>query len=136
MKILLLCFFSILTINTYAQNVYTPEKGSADRKEILDIFREDFATEKNKILFKVNHFLISGNWACAYVQPLKNNVEYAEPRWRLFNKLGGRWQQIDWDKGIDIQDDFELIDLPTQNKRIARLIVKKYPSCPMSIFGK
>ena len=136
MKILLLCFFSILTINTYAQNAYTPEKGSADRNEILDIFREDFATEKNKILFKVSHFLISGNWACAYVIPLKNNVEYGEPRWDLFNKSGGKWKSVEWSTGIQFQDDFELIDLPIQNKRIARLIIKKYPSCPMSIFGK
>jgi len=136
MKIFLLCFFTILTINSYAQNAYTPEKGSADRKEILDIFREDFGAEKNKILFKVEHFLISGNWACAYVLPLKNNVVFTEPSWGLFNKSGGRWKEIDWDKGIEIQDDFELIDLPIQNKRIARLIVKKYPTCPMSIFGK
>ena len=76
MKAFLIFFISCLTIHSYAQNVYTPEKGSTERKEILDIFREDFGAEKNKILFKVEHFLISGNWACAYVTPLKNNVEY------------------------------------------------------------
>jgi hypothetical protein len=38
--------------------------------------------------------------------------------------------------GIDLNDDFELIDLPEQNGRVAKLIVKKYPSCPMDIFGK
>jgi hypothetical protein len=136
MKTFLILFISCLTITSYAQNAYTPEKGSVERKEILDIFREDFGAEKNKILFKVEHFLISGNWACANVIPLKNNVEYGEPRWDLFNKQGGRWKSVDWSTGIQFQDDFELIDLPTQNKRIARLIVKKYPSCPMAIFRK
>jgi hypothetical protein len=70
------------------------------------------------------------------VTPLKNNVEYAEPRWGLFNKINGKWEKVDWSKRIEIRDDFELIDLPTQNGRIAKLIVKKYPTCPMSIFGK
>ena len=120
----------------FSQNTYTPDKGSKERKEILDIFREDFSTEKNEILFKVDHFKINGNWACAFVTPLKNNVEVGEPRWGLFNKVAGKWKQVNWSKGINIQDDFELIDLPTPNGRIAKLIVKKYPSCSMSIFAK
>jgi hypothetical protein len=74
---------------SFSQSVYTPEKGSKDRKEILDIFREDFGKEKSSILFKVDHFLISNNWACAYVTPLKKNIECAEPRWDLFNRTGG-----------------------------------------------
>ena len=129
----MLCFFSVCS---YSQNTYTPEKGSKDRQEILDIFRQDFSEEKNQILFNVEHFKINGNWACAFVSPMKNNKNYAEPRWGLFNKVAGKWKQVEWSKGIDIQDDFELIDLPIQNGRIAKLIVKKYPTCSMSIFGK
>ena len=35
----------------------------------------DFGEEKKQILFKVEHFKINGEWACAMVSPLKNNVE-------------------------------------------------------------
>lgn len=116
-------------------NTYTPEKGSKERQAIMDIFREDFGAEKEQILFRVEHLKICQSWACALVTPLKNNSDYAEPRWDLFNKINGRWQKVNWSNGINFQDDFELIDLPTQNGRIAKLIVKKYPSCSMSIFG-
>ena len=136
MRNLLFYFLCFLSINSYSQNTYTPEKGSRERKEILDIFREAFVNDKNQILFKVEHFKINGEWACALVNPLKNNVEYAEPRWDLFNKINGKWKAVDWSKGIEIQDDFELIDLPIQNGRIAKLIIKKFPTCSMSIFGK
>ena len=136
MKTLLICLLCVMSMALFSQSVYTPEKGSKDRKEILDIFRDDFGKEKSSILFKVDHFLISNNWACAYVTPLKNNIEYADPRWSLFNRIGGKWKIVDWSKGIEIHDDFELVDLPSQNGRIATLIVKKYPGCPMAIFGK
>lgn len=124
-----------LGINSFSQNTYTPEKGSKERQAIMDIFREDFGSEKDEILFRVEHIKINQNWACAYVSPLKYNVDYGEPRWGLFNFSNGRWRQVDWSDGIEIENDFELIDLPTQNGRIAKLIVKKYPSCSMSIFG-
>ena len=136
MRSLLFYFLCFLSINSYSQNTYTPDKGSTDRKEILDIFREDFGEDKKQILFKVEHFKINGEWACAMVSPLKNNVEIAEPRWGLFNKVGGKWKGVDWSKELDIQDDFELIDLPIQNGRIAKLLVKKYHTCSMEIFGK
>ena len=136
MKILYLTFLCFLSITSYSQNTYTPEKGSIERKEILDIFREDFSEIKNQILFKVEHFKVNGQWACAMVTPLKNNIVIAEPRWDLFHKINGKWKTVDWSQGVDFQDDFELIDLPTINGRIAKLIVKKYPTCSMSIFGK
>jgi len=136
MRDLLFYFLCFLSISSYSQNTYTPEKGSRERKEILDIFREDFGDEKKQILFKVEHFKINGEWACALVTPLKNNVEYSEPRWDLFNKINGKWKAVEWSEGIEIQDDLELIDLPIQNGRIAKLIVDKFPTCSMSIFRK
>jgi hypothetical protein len=136
MRTLFCYFLCFLSISSYSQNAYTPDKGSTERKEILDIFRKDFVSEKSQILFKVEHFKVNGEWACAMVTPLKNNVAYSEPRWGLFNKINGKWQSIDWSKGIDIEDEFELIDLPAQNGKIAKYIVKKYPKCSMNIFGK
>ena len=135
-KTIFLLLFLLISTLTYSQKTYTPPKGSNERKEIMDIFREDFGSEKNEILFKVEHLLINGNWACAYVTPLKNNEIYAEPRWDLFNKSNGRWRSVKWQEGINFQNDFEMIDLPRKNDRIAKQIVRLHPTCSMSIFGK
>jgi hypothetical protein len=136
MRFLLHLILSFISISLYSQNTYTPDKGTPERKEILDIFREDFGEEKKQILFKVEHFKINGEWACAQVTPLKNNMAYAEPRWDLFNKINGQWKKVEWWTDVEIIDDFELIDLPIQNGRIANIIVKKYPKCSMDIFRK
>jgi hypothetical protein len=130
---LILGLFILININAYSQSAYEPIKGSSERKEILDIFRKDC---ENKCQFKVHHFLISGDWAFANVTPLMGSVEDGEPRWDMFNRVGGIWRQVDWSQGVEIRDDFELIDVPIQNSRIAKIIVKKYPSCPMAIFPK
>ena len=53
MKILYFTFLCFISITSYSQNTHTPEKGSIERKEILDIFRADFSTEKNQILFQI-----------------------------------------------------------------------------------
>ncbi|MDB4340036.1 hypothetical protein OAA13_00120 [Crocinitomicaceae bacterium] len=133
MRTLLFYFLCFWSINSYSQNTYTPEKGSKERKEILDVLRNDYYQQT---LFKVEHFKINGKWAAVRVTPLKNNEEVNDGFWGLFNKVSEEWKELDWSEGIDFQDDFELIDLPTQNGRIAKLIVKKYPTCSMTIFGK
>lgn len=54
----------ISAIGALAQTVYTPEKGSTERKAILDALR--VPVEKNlkqKIVFAAEHFNVSGNWA-------------------------------------------------------------------------
>jgi hypothetical protein len=135
-RILLLMQFIFLSLSSFSQNPTTPPKGSKDRKEILDIFREDFGEDKAKTLFRVEHFLIQNGWACAYVTPLQNNVEIADSRWDLFQLQNGKWVQIKWYIGVELNDDFELIDLPSQYSRVSKIIVKKYPSCPMAIFPK
>jgi hypothetical protein len=131
-------FLLFLTTSSFifSQKTYTPPKGSSERKQIMDLFREDFGSEKNEILFKVDHLLINGNCACAYVTPLKNNQVYGEPRWDLLKKSNGSWRAVNWKDGIDFQNEFEMIDLPRKNDRIAKQIVRLHPTCSMSIFGK
>jgi hypothetical protein len=136
MKTFLFVACVLFCSNLYSQKAYTPKKGSKERTEILNVFREDFGSEKSSILFKVNHMLVNEDWACALVTPLKNGAEYGDPRWRLFRNINDHWLDIDWAEDIEINDDFELIDLPAQNSRIAQLIVQKHPGCPMDIFGK
>ena len=132
MKHLLFCFLCFLSISLYSQKTYTPEKGSSERKEILDILRKEY---DQQTVFRVNHFKVNGKWAAILVTPMKNNQDVNDGFWSLLNKDSGKWKVVDWTKGIEFQDDFEVIDLPNQNGRIAKLIVKKYPSCSMSIFS-
>ena len=132
MRTLFFYFLCFISISCYSQNTYTPEKGSQERKEILDVLRAD----DQQTLFKVQHFKINKNWAAVYAIPLENNEEVNDGIWGLFHKNDGEWKEVYWEEGIDFQDDFELIDLPTQNGRVAKLIVKKYPTCSMNIFSK
>jgi hypothetical protein len=60
-KTIFFLLFLLISTLTYSQKTYTPTKGSSERKEIMDIFREDYGSEKNEILFKVEHLLINGN---------------------------------------------------------------------------
>jgi hypothetical protein len=47
-----------------AQNVYTPERGSAERKAILDVLRLPVEkVMKQKIVFVVQTMNVQGNWA-------------------------------------------------------------------------
>ena len=132
--VLFLLLFISSSITSYSQKPISPQKGSVERNAMLDIFRKDFTNYNTKILFKVHHFLIQNGWACVSVTPLENNIEIAEPRWNLFQFTNGRWNKVEWSKGIQFEDDFELIDRPIQNSRISKIIVKKFPSCPMTIF--
>ena len=136
MKKRLFLFCLLIGVGCYAQKAHVPKEGSKERNEILNILREGFGEEKNEILIRVDHFLLNRNWACVSVTPLKDNIEYTEPSWSLFKKVGGVWEAVNWPDGIEFNDDFELIDLPKQNGRVAKLIVEKYPSCPMDIFDK
>mgnify|MGYP006187566367 CR=1 FL=1 len=47
-----------------AQTVWTPEKGSAERTAILNTLRVPVERElKQKIVFNLEHFRVTGNWA-------------------------------------------------------------------------
>ena len=47
-----------------AQSVHTPEKGSAERKDILDALRVPVERDlKQPIIFAIDNFNVAGNWA-------------------------------------------------------------------------
>lgn len=53
-----------------AQAMYTPEKGSAERREILDALRGPIEKELNqKVIFVVNTFNVKGTWAFVSGEP-------------------------------------------------------------------
>jgi len=63
------------------QTVHTPEKGSPERKAILDALRIPVERElKQKIVFAAEHFNVSGNWAFLGGQP--QSPDGGQPNYR------------------------------------------------------
>ena len=63
--LILLLLISLLACGgVAAQNAHTPEKGSAERKEILDALRVPVERDlKQPIIFAIDNFNVTGNWA-------------------------------------------------------------------------
>lgn len=62
---LVLIIFTLIGVTSAAgQGLHTPEKGSPERKAILDALRIPVERDlKQKIVFNAEHFNVSGNWA-------------------------------------------------------------------------
>lgn len=95
-----------------AQSVYTPEKGSAERKAILDALRVPVEKElKQKIVFATEHFKVSGAWAFLGGDPQSSNDGKPDYRgtpyqeaidadmfdnnfFAILKKSGGKWKVV------------------------------------------
>ena len=65
-----------------AQQVYTPERGSTERKAILDALRAPVERElKQKVVFVAEHFNVQGTWA--FIGGTLQNPEGGEPNWSI-----------------------------------------------------
>lgn len=65
-----------------AQQVYTPERGSAERKAILDALRAPVERElKQKVVFVAEHFNVQGTRA--FIGGTLQNPEGGEPNWSI-----------------------------------------------------
>lgn len=54
----------LLTVSVFGQSVYEPERGSAERKAILDAIRVPVERDmKQKIVFVTDNFRVQGSWA-------------------------------------------------------------------------
>lgn len=82
-KIVFALLFSLFTASLVsAQQVYTPERGSAERKAILDTLRVPVERElKQKVVFVAEHFNVQGTWA--FVGGTLQNGEGGEPNWSV-----------------------------------------------------
>ena len=98
--------------SVFAQTVYTPEKGSAERKAILDALRIPVEKElKQKIVFAAEHFNVAGNWAFLGGDP--QSASGGQPNYRgtpyqrakdadmfdnnffaLLKKTAGKWKVV------------------------------------------
>jgi hypothetical protein len=112
LSIILAFAFSVL-----AQNVYTPEKGSAERAAILNALRVPVERElKQKIQFAVTNFKVQGNWA--FLDGAPQNASGGKPNYEntiygeaieagmfdnnffaLLRKTGGKWRVVKYQIG-------------------------------------
>ncbi|HQU86568.1 MAG TPA: hypothetical protein PKY59_25780 [Pyrinomonadaceae bacterium] len=102
----------VLAFSAFAQKVYTPEKGSAERTAILDALRVPVEKElKQKIVFNIENFNVSGNWAFISGNPQDsggNQPNYKKTPYQeaieagmfdnnffaLLKKTGGKWKVV------------------------------------------
>jgi len=62
--IIVLITFFVLVVPITGQSVYTPEKGSTERKAILDALRIPVERQlKQQIVFVADNFSVQGTWA-------------------------------------------------------------------------
>jgi hypothetical protein len=96
----------------WAQKVYTPEKGSAERTAILNALRAPVERElKQKVSFNIENFNVQGAWAFLSGEPQSanggppnyKNTPYAEAKdsgafdnnfFALLKKTGGKWKVV------------------------------------------
>ncbi len=114
--ILVTVLFS-LAVSVSGQDVYTPERGSKVRKEIVEALRVPVEKElRQDIIFIVNELNVSGNWAFFQAIPQKpggglpdfRGTEYQEAIDgeyfdnnvnSLLKRTGGKWKVVTYQIG-------------------------------------
>lgn len=139
MMITILFVFTGLPAISYAADAaYTPERGSPERKEILDAVRTIGADPSDSktvdMIFVVGHFKVKSDWALIRTNPYSSNRENAyEPIDALLQKIDGKWTVVEVRPCCgDCEDD---PDCPTDH-RYFRKLMRTWPKAPADIFPK
>lgn len=109
-SILFIAVLLALAVSASAQTVYTPEKGSPERKAILDALGVPVERDlKQKIVFITDDLKVQGTWAFVSGRPTKpdgSSPDLAGTAWAdaedlfdnnffgLLRKLGGKWRVV------------------------------------------
>jgi len=109
----LLCFTFAAT-SLRAQKPYTPPAGSEERAAIMDVLRVPCERDlKQKVIFRVQHLRVVGNFALARVVPLRpggGEIDFSRTKYRqdleegafdgegeaLLQRDGGDWKLLEW----------------------------------------
>lgn len=118
----------------FAQNIYTPAAGSVERKAIMDALREPCEKDLGrKVIFRVHHLRLAGDWAFARVVPIQPNgkeIDYSRTKYAevqaegafsgtgeaLLRRNGASWKLLEWRFGAS---DTE-VDLWLEEHRFPR----------------
>lgn len=104
-------------------DVKTPQKGSAERKAILDAYRAVWLknSEIKNVIFNVNQMSVKNGWAYIQVAPQSSDgSNNYETEGALLRKTNGKWKVL---QRLGGETD---CDLPC--------LKKKYPSMPKEIY--
>ena len=117
LKLLSLSLILVAAITASAQSAYTPDKGSPERKAILDALRIPVERDlKQKIVFATNNFKVQGNWtfvSAVLQSPDGNAPNFSTTRYAdavesgafdnnvfgLLRKSGGKWRVATYEIG-------------------------------------
>ena len=98
----------------FAQTAHTPAAGSAERKAIMDALRAPAERDLGrKVIFRVQHLRLAGDWALARVVPLQpdgKEIDYSRSKYAemeadgafdaegeaLLRRTGARWEVLEW----------------------------------------
>ena len=109
-----LCCLVLSLGGIHGQSVHTPAAGTAERKAIVDVLR--VPAEKDlgrKVIFKVSHLRVAGDWAFARVVPIQpdgKEIDYSRTKYReqmesgafdaeaetLLRRVNGKWKLLEW----------------------------------------
>ena len=116
-SILFIAVMFLMVTSAVAQALHTPEKGSPERKAILDSLRVPVERElKQKIVFAAETFNVLGNWAFVFGvsqtpeggQPDFSRTKYAQAQrdgffdnnfQALLKKTAGKWSVLKYQIG-------------------------------------
>lgn len=124
-----------LSINAQNQSaLHTPAKGSAERKAVMDVLRDDFLKQGGqRVVFQVNYLKAHQGWAWADVTPLDDKGKaVAEGGPALLHYEKGAWTVVDLTVVADDPDNpmGPMDPSPLHVKNVQ----KKYPGVPTDIF--
>src|SRR5215470_14055778 len=116
--------------------LHTPDRGSPERKAIMDALREDYKKGTgDEVIFKVNFLKVHNGWAWADVTPLDNKGKaVAEGGASLLHNEEGQWKVMDLSQVEEDPDNPMGPMDPTP--RYIKNVQKKYPGVPADIFPK
>ena len=128
---LIIFIIAPLPVVSQSSTAYTPPPGSAERKEILDIFRNNF--KKNQqvdVIFVVGHFKIKNGWAWIEIKAQSKDGQQAayEPMEALLHKTKGTWKIIDYAPGECTGDEEDSHDCDP--KHLFKTLRSKYKAPP------
>ena len=109
-----LSFLAAMTTASFAQRAYTPAAGTPERKAIMDVLRVPVEADlQQRVVFKVQHLRIVGQWCLARVVPIRpdgSDINYRRTRYRddleegsfdgegeaLLRRAGDGWRLLEW----------------------------------------
>ena len=112
------------------KGAHTPEKGSSDRKSLLDGVRTEYAKQdpaKPAVIFVVPYLKVHGDWAWVQVSPqTKDGKQRFEAQAGLFRRQSGSWQWVTW----------EPTEEGTDRAAFFQQLKAKHPALPADILPK